>query len=627
MWQQPGAVDGEGPETMPPAEMAPMAGANYGSVGGPGVAEGAPVEDDGTAPMYKAVRALGEVKSDLVVAGRDFPALLMPWALFCACMLPMALMKEVYLGTIAAALCLVLGLGFLLFSAGRSWQMLAVTCLAASTLGVLFGRYDRVKYLEPYFIYSRSPFFLNLLPSESPSVYEEAGYLRFSADSHVDTSRGLGYRSGGLWCVAPIVGAGASEISTTDAGQSVGFWAVGRNCCQERGLFRCGDVLQRQERGGLVVHDYTGTDDKMLPTYTLAAEAAAKTYGLVLPKDPIFVEWGRTPEDALEDMFSEASSFATTASLSFFGVVPLFALLLSLFGLSLTRRMAEFADKNWHVDKVAMMKYGIDILPQQYNREVQWDLLNMRCYWSGEIIYDYAFHVANKHMYLGCFLSHPAHPYTKLERFIVCTMVTSFITCMVAAISVAVGAWGYKRLILMVLVVTVPYNILKLYLIQIAQHDPARMMEEGQFHGPRRSLQWEIAFLSGCLLATVVTCAVCAVYIRSATELPLGDVLWSSCDAIAFAFILELLFDLAFPFIGLERCEGTWALGFFGRWRAERAAYFDAERDSAAADAEPSMARAVEASRGRPLFRSLGAEILTPGRGRQPSYRGRGKRA
>lgn len=245
------------------------------------------------------------------------------------------------------------------------------------------------------------------------------------------------------------------------------------------------------------------------------------------------------------------------------------------------------------------------------------DLMNQRCFWSGEVIYDYAFHLANKHLYLGVLFSHPAHPFSKWERLVVCIIVSLFIVFPVAAFSVKIGTTGMMRTLVILVAVTLPRNILKLYLIQITQQDYVEELEEGA--GPdgnraRSALQWEVGFLAICILICAVMVAACVFYIQAATTQSLGLVLRSNCDGLGFAFILEPLIDLFVPFVGLDAYEGTWTLGFFGRWRRERDHYaatrgMKGEQQPKPIEASVAM-RQLEASRGRPLFRDAGTEIL-----------------
>jgi len=73
-----------------------------------------------------------------------------------------------------------------------------------------------------------------------------------------------------------------------------------------------------------------------------------------------------------------------------------------------------------------------------YSSSFQSDLLAHRAWWTGDFIADYGFHVANEHPLLSCFLSHPAHPYSKLERIAVLLV----ISCMTFPATLALLRWG-----------------------------------------------------------------------------------------------------------------------------------------------------------------------------------------
>jgi len=312
--------------------------------------------------------------------------------------------------------------------------------------------------------------------------------------------------------------------------------------------------------------------------------------------------------------------------------------LLACLDLSLTKSSDTGSNPKWHPETVDQMRFGIDITPRRYDRELQLDLHGMRCYWSGEVLYDYVFFVANKHMYLGCLFCHPAHPFSKLERMCVCAIATCLILFPVAAADVAFGQSSAARLICMFVFATVPRNILRLYLVQVSQQDVVLEVESGQPQREaraRRDLQWEFAFLGGCVVGTILTCLGCIWYIQSATKRPLDSLITANLDAIAFAFVLEPLLDVLFPLVGMGAHEGRWTTGFFGRWRAERDAFAGggAAAVPAAApgakEAAAALPRTLEPNRGRPLYREVGAEILFGERGRpvRPAEpRGRRKR-
>lgn len=538
---------------------------SYGAAGSP------PLFSTGAKRPPMTLRAAENMLKDRfdqvreAISWQDAPALVMPFFLFSIVMLPTSVMSELFMGQLALVFAGSLSLGFLLLSRWRAWQLLAFTCAASTALGWGMGQYDRSKYLYRYLVYERSPAHADVLPASSPGGYRDAGYLTFSDDTHVDATMGLGYRSGELWCVAPV-----TQGSYVTLPAVANYWAVGTNCCRERGFFECGPVDQTQTNpGGLVVLNMGSWVEQDAAMYERAAAAAAETYGLTMPDSPIFVQWGVEPESVLPSMYSDASSFALWAVMLFAFIVPFFVVTFSCLGLSLTTRKSG---PGWHPDKVAETAFGFNLQRKEYSNRVRLDLLNDRTYWSGEVIYDYAFHLANNHMFLGCLFAHPAHPFSKLERCCVCSIVIPLVVFPVAALSARFGESGMARSIIVLVAVTAPRNVLKRYLVSITQQDERMELEDGRRpagDGVQSALQWEIAFCMTCFVFTTVFSVLCIMYVSHHIEGSVTEFIIRNTDGLGFAFILEPLLGLINPYIAHSRV----CVGFFGRWREERDDY------------------------------------------------------
>lgn len=500
------------------------------------------------------------------ISWHDLPALLVPFFLFCVVILPTGLHEDAFLGRLGLILGIVASIGFMLFSRWRSWQLLAFTCLASTFLGWGMGHYGRSKYLYRYLVYERSPAHGDVLPSSSPGGYRDAGYLTFSDDTHVDSTMGLGYRSGKLWCVAPITQGPYVTLPAV-----AGYWAVGTDCCRERGFFQCGDIsTPRSNPGGLVVQDLSAWVDPDHSMYERAARAAAETYGLAMPDRPIFVRWGTEPETVLGDLFDDAGNFALMSVALFALIVPFFVLVFSCLGLALTGRKAS---PGWNPDAMNEMAFGFNLSRKKFSRQVRSDLMRDRHYWSGEVIYDYAFHVANNHMFLGILFAHPAHPYSKWERLVVCCTVTPMIIFPVAAVSARLGETGMVRNVLVLLAVTIPRNCLKRYLTDVSQADERMELEDGadeQLASIRcreqEATQWEMAVCGLAFIVMVVISFLCTRYVSDHVEGSTTTFILRNSDGLAFAIILEPLIGLILPHMRHHPVT----FGFFGRWRAER---------------------------------------------------------
>lgn len=494
----------------------------------------------------------------------DLPAVGMPWFFFALVLIPSALADDQLLSTISVACTLLLSVGFLMLSKGTAWRILSFICLLFTAMGFYLGRYDRGKYVAEYGIYKRAPHFSDVVATENPGAYQDAGSLDFTVDTRIDTARGLGYSNDGVWCVAPI-------ISGDGPVDSVGFWAVGENCCRQRGHFSCAAGTNESLREGTVVLDTRHIHNSDIEQYRTAAQMAAAAYSVYLPADPVFVKWGITPREALREELSAAFTFALFALFASLLVIPVFVVLMSVAGLSLTRGISKREDDH---PVVRDMTFGFDLFSERtYSQQLQVDLLNHRHYWSGEVLYDYAFHLANKHLFLGPFICHPVHPFAKWERATVLAIIVLLLIFPVAAFSVRLGD-GMARTLLVCVCATLPRNLLKIYLINVAQQENELELEGGHNSRSdemiREAATYEYVVLAVCIAVTIVVCVLCSNDIRSRTEKPLLQVLGANCDGLVYAFSLEILFDLFMPFFGEGRYSQQMTLGFFGRWCWER---------------------------------------------------------
>jgi len=480
----------------------------------------------------------------------------MPWFLFALVLVPTALLEGSTLGFLSLAACILLSLGFILLSRGGAWLVLAFSGLVMSILGLLLGGQAHSKYMEDYMLYKKSPAYHNVLPTEDPGAFKDGAFLEFTRTTRVDTTRGLGYKDGKLWCVAPVV---------DGARYNVGFWAVGTDCCRARGWFSCGDVGDPSQHAGLVVLDTSHFTSPDIAFFKTAARMASQTYGLEIPDDATFVRWGVSPEQVLHNKLGTALVFSLLALLGGFAIVPCLLAVLHLRDLSLTKGQPAL---------VKQMVFGFELTPREYDRRFQLDLLNHRCHWSGEVIYDYAFHLANKHLYIGPFLCHPAHPLAKWERGIILTVNALLIVFPVSAFSVKFGQEGMMRTVVVLVAATIPRNILKLYLMNLTTLDSQIELEGGtdgrSKEKIRRAQRYEFIFLAGCVVVTTAVVIFCVAFIKSHSGKPVGSVLLRNCDGLSFAFILEILFDLCIPFWGDAEYKSQVTLGFFGRWVWER---------------------------------------------------------
>lgn len=270
----------------------------------------------------------------------------------------------------------------------------------------------------------------------------------------------------------------------------------------------------------------------------------------------------------------------------------------------------------WEPKATHNMHFGLDVLHVSGGKDdwrqnppvrVVHDMLYHRAYWSGEPALDYAYQVANNHIWLGCLFAHPGHPFSRHERIFVLAIVSLLAVFPLGLLSVLLGE-GLPRTICAAVLVTFPRNILKGKLLHLVVEPDA--IEEEAMHkiGPKFkrlvmrhctkkdrqklyhavvNVRQENAGRSAALffliagLATALICSFCAegIHMYKPVDLTVSYVLISSMDGLVFGFVLELIFQLCITsrpasVVGgqVRRPSGLY-LGFFHRWWTERLEY------------------------------------------------------
>jgi hypothetical protein len=159
----------------------------------------------------------------------------------------------------------------------------------------------------------------------SQARYSDAGKIYFSQNSSIDVDKSIGFVYDEVtYCAAPILpsvaapAAPAALFSKRHQGRAsqatdlavdraisreeavpaapafVDFWAVGRDCCDARGGFKCFKDGELNANSGVVLRDSSehGLFDDMHRGFLLAVAAAADNYDLPVPVNPMLIEWG-----------------------------------------------------------------------------------------------------------------------------------------------------------------------------------------------------------------------------------------------------------------------------------------------------------------------------------------------
>lgn len=211
------------------------------------------------------------------------------------------------------------------------YKMALLLCLLAFFSAEAFGWYNYWYYMQPYYQLAQLQSYPNVDVSQvSGRHVQDAGRVYFAAGTHIDAPHSWHFKSGSLYCVAPLLGSAGGE--TTD------FWVVGKDCCQEGAAdFRCGEFENAKARSGLRV-----LEDPRFPErhfYNLAVKAAAAIFGLKA-ENPVFFTWVQDPLYIMSSIRDKGWSNLLIANMAFLAFNVL-AVVLSTIGFSYLGRESK----------------------------------------------------------------------------------------------------------------------------------------------------------------------------------------------------------------------------------------------------------------------------------------------
>mmetsp|Transcript_60907 Transcript_60907/g.113028 ORF Transcript_60907/g.113028 Transcript_60907/m.113028 type:complete len:322 (+) Transcript_60907:98-1063(+) len=138
--------------------------------------------------------------------------------------------------------------------------------------------------------------YVNVTAKDPAIALMDASRITFTHASP-DASRGLGWKgTSATYCVAPVISLEDKVEKTSNL--TVQYWAVGVDCCTDRGTFHCDDAEVRGSRESSVIReDVSGfgavflTPSSRRDTYDEAVAAAAAIYKLHAPAPRMLVRW------------------------------------------------------------------------------------------------------------------------------------------------------------------------------------------------------------------------------------------------------------------------------------------------------------------------------------------------
>eukprot|EP00927_Polykrikos_kofoidii_P002058 TRINITY_DN10791_c0_g1_i1.p1 TRINITY_DN10791_c0_g1~~TRINITY_DN10791_c0_g1_i1.p1 ORF type:complete len:651 (-),score=118.68 TRINITY_DN10791_c0_g1_i1:104-2056(-) len=250
----------------------------------------------GTSPEVARFVNIVAPRASSTVRESFFFGLLAPWVVFIVSVVLWTWLRCLQNGDLAAALFagLVVSVAAgLLQMEGK--RLYGFGVLVAAVLGAFIGTSNYFNNTFHYCSVKDHRTYANVPPDASAAKYDDAGEIAFEKGTRVDSNRSVGFRRRGItYCAAPIVfddGDATVPSSTSVVGspEHVDFWAVGTDCCDARGNFRCASD-SRGPPGGLVIRD-GGIGDDLHENFVRVARAAAESNGILPPEKPMLVRW------------------------------------------------------------------------------------------------------------------------------------------------------------------------------------------------------------------------------------------------------------------------------------------------------------------------------------------------
>lgn len=194
-----------------------------------------------------------------------------------------------------------------------------VALVVAWCLGVVFGLVNYSLHMHHFYDVTSLATYPNVDPVKANGQQLlDAGRIIFTKESHLDLERASTFSSSEVYCVAPVVSGGDGQRLVT-----YDFWAVGTNCCQGQGDFKCGHALNPLAHAGTRL-----LDEDQAANYRLAVQQAEASYGL-RAGHPLFLLWEEDPISEMSQRQDRGLKCFLIATLSYFGMQLFFVVLVA----------------------------------------------------------------------------------------------------------------------------------------------------------------------------------------------------------------------------------------------------------------------------------------------------------
>jgi hypothetical protein len=167
----------------------------------------------------------------------------------------------------------------------RVWLRIVVAWLGVFLGGVTGMNADET-HMSQFYVITFGRTYENVLANMPGAAYSDAGKIWFAESSSIASERAIGFKEKGVYCAAPV-------LDTNQGVQSVAFWAIGYDCCDARGDFKCG--AGTSHHGGVrAPPDGVFAQDRAM--FMKAVKQSAAVNSLTVDDDVILLHWVNEPD-------------------------------------------------------------------------------------------------------------------------------------------------------------------------------------------------------------------------------------------------------------------------------------------------------------------------------------------
>lgn len=206
----------------------------------------------------------------------------------------------------------------------RVWLYIVITWLAVF-LGGVTGMNAEESYMSQFYAITFFSEYENVLASTPGAAYSDAGKVWFAESSKVDHDKSIGFKDKMVYCAAPI-------IDKNQGRKSIAFWAIGFDCCDARGKFRCGATGNSVRGGVRAPPDGIFAQDN--GKFLKAVNQSAAVNNFDVDQDVILLHWVKDPDHEARTKFFTALGADFIGA----GLFALLVLLMTFIGLSYEAR-------------------------------------------------------------------------------------------------------------------------------------------------------------------------------------------------------------------------------------------------------------------------------------------------